>query len=196
MTRKLSLALLALALAVGVGLWAWSVLRKETAPLAELIKEIPANVDVDISTRGVTLSQGGEGRKDWQLTAISANYNQTRSQANVVEPRITYYPRNGGAPVEVSAPSGLVDRTANAVSLGPGVTIDWEDLSVRGHELTYKGTDRHLVLSGEVVARRGVSELTAPQLTIDMDTKELTAGSPVRFTTETPSFQREKGDAS
>lgn len=195
MTRKLSLALLALALAAGVGLWGWSILRKETAPLAELIKEIPANVDIDISARGVTLSQGAEGRKDWQLTANSASYNQETNQASVIEPRITYFPKDDGAPVKVSAPSGLVDQAANAVKLGPDVAIDWQELSIRGRELSYLGANRTLVLSGEVVAHRGESQLDAPQITINLDTKELSAGSPVRFTTLTPAFGREKGGA-
>lgn len=185
MGRKLSLGLLLLALVLGLGLWGWSEIRERLRPAAELVKEIPDNVEVDVSARGVTLSQGEAGRINWKLFAASAAYDQETGEAVLDNPEVTYR-LDDGREITVAAPKGVVDRAEDTASLGPHVTANFGDARLTGKQLDYDGQSQSIEVSGDVVLERPDMILAAPVLVFSLETGNISARGGVALETTTP----------
>lgn len=179
MGRKLSIALLALAVLVGAGLWGWSFFRTEIDMAREVARQLPKDVNIDVSAKGVTLSQGEAGELLWDLTADSAAYKSGKGTVVLTNPVITYHAADGGT-VRIEAPQGEVDQTNNTMVLTPKVKAVYGQVVVTGDRLDYQGKTRRILISGDVVVQKEDMVMTGPKLEIDLTNRDIIASEGVR----------------
>jgi LPS export ABC transporter protein LptC len=179
MGKKFAIFLLVCVLGAGIGLWAWSLFKKEIQPVAEIIEQLPDDLNVDVSAKQVTLSQGEDGKELWTLTAKSASYDQDSGRAGLVEPVIDYAADDQA--VHITAPDGTVDQTQNTMTLTNGVVANYGAVDITGQRLDYNGTAHQIVISGDALVRRQGLTIKAPKFVFNLKTGELLALDGVRL---------------
>jgi len=107
-------------------------------------------LDVDLSLSGVTLSQGKDGKKLWNLNATGASYAEDGDELTLSDPVIVYWGEDGGDPVEVRAPRGQVWQKEDRARMWAGVDGVQGQYVMRSETLDYSGKNRTLLLGGTV----------------------------------------------
>lgn len=153
--RKVLFFGLLLLLAGLAGLWYWWVQHKAAEHLQQTAErvagvELQAELDVDLSLKGVTLSQGEKGELHWELKAEQAHYVQDEGMVEVVAPTITYRTAGGEGLLTVQAPKGAIWQEQQRARLWPEVRATYEQNVLTAEELTYNGEQRALELRGNV----------------------------------------------
>ncbi len=153
--RKLGLAALLLLLAGGGFLWYQWVQRQALQHLQETAArvakvDLQAELDVDLSLKGITLSQGEKGELHWQLSATQAQYLQEEGLVEVTEPLISYRVGQGEGLLSVQAPKGSIRQEQGTARLWPTVHATYEQNQLTAGELVYSEAERSLTLSGGV----------------------------------------------
>lgn len=174
--KKALLALVLAAMLAGAGVWylvRQSAIYKEAAKLAE-------DVEVDVSMRGLTLTQGEEGDVRWRLTAAGAKYLQEQGRIRVDEPRITYYPKDSDQELNVRAPEGEIDQNTEEAWLWPVVHMRSGENAVSSEKLHYIGADRTIVLTGDVVLLRPDMRVDSQSVVVDLAGNRVTATGGVK----------------
>lgn len=172
--RRAVLAVVVLAV-VAAGFWFWSARGREIAKVAELAQD----VNVEAVMERVELSRGADGRTEWRLTADGADYLREQGLVRLTNPRITYF-RPNGAEVKVFAPQGEVSQETGDAGLWPDVVIVSGPDTIHAQRLDYAGRRREIELSGGVRLDRGDMVLTAPRLTMQLSSNDITARGGVR----------------
>ena len=144
MKRALAVVLALLILA-GIAVLGWRMLWPE-----RLTPDIARNVDVDLSLKGVNLSQGKDGKKLWNLSAAGANYAEAGDELTLTDPVITYWGEEDGEAIVVMAPQGQVWQKEDRARMWDGVHGTQGQYVMRSQTLDYAGRDRTLVLGGTV----------------------------------------------
>lgn len=111
---------------------------------------VKAEVDVDLSLKGIELSHGKEGQLHWKLTAKRAQYLQDQGVVEVTEPKISYHFVDDNKTLEVVAAQGRIEQQNERARLWPEVTAEYGENTLRADELEYEGERRELILSGNV----------------------------------------------
>lgn len=153
--RKIVVFAVVLLLAGLGGLWYLWVQQKAVEHLQDTAAkvadvELQAELDVDLSLKGVTLSQGEKGELHWELKADKAQYVQDKSMVEVTAPTIVYKVSGGEAMLTVQAPQGAIWQEEERARLWPDVRATYEQNVLTADELVYNGKNRELTLSGEV----------------------------------------------
>ncbi len=143
--KRALLGLLALAVLVGLALLGKQLLWPDR--LDDLSVN---NLDVDLSLKGVTLSQGKDGKKLWNLNATGADYAESGDELTLTDPVIVYWGEEGGEPLQVRAPRGQVWQKEDRARMWDGVHGTQGQYVMRSQTLDYAGRDRTLVLGGTV----------------------------------------------
>lgn len=154
MRRVLFFGLLILLAALG-GVWYWWVQEKAAQHMQQTAErvagvELQAELDVDLSLKGVTLSQGEKGELHWELKAEKAQYVQEKSMVEVTSPVISYKVTGGETMLTVQAPKGAIWQDQERARLWPDVRATYEQNVLTASELLYNGEQRSLELHGEV----------------------------------------------
>ena len=113
-------------------------MREAARQLADV--DIKAGVDVDLSLKEITLSQGEAGRQTWRLTAQRARYLQAAGQVELDSPRVAYYFKEGEGNMTVTAPQGLVEQESKHARLWPTIEALYLDNVIHADEMVYDGT--------------------------------------------------------
>ncbi|WP_035105027.1 LPS export ABC transporter periplasmic protein LptC [Desulfohalovibrio reitneri] len=175
MSKKLSIAVLALAALVAIGMWGWSLFKPQVEDLADIQARLPADLDVDVSVEGITLSQGKDGKELWTLQASSATYDTEDGSAELENPEIVYFGDSGEESARIVAPRGTVDRETDTMTMYPDVTAFYGEVIVRGERLVYQGKTREITITGNATVDRGDVLIQAPRLVIDLTTRDMRA---------------------
>ena len=133
------------------------------------------NLDVDLSLKGVSLSQGKDGRKLWNLNATGADYSENGDELTLADPVIVYWGEEGGQPMEVRAPKGQVWQKEDRARMWDGVNGTQGQYVMRSQTLDYAGRDRTLVLGGTVVLTGESMRGSSDTLTYFLDTGDFLA---------------------
>lgn len=107
-------------------------------------------IDVDLSLKGVELSQGREGKKLWNLKATGANYVESSDELTLTAPFITYWGKGDEPPMRVTAPKGQVWQKEDRARMWDGVNGTRGDHTMRADNLEYTGSEREIHLLGNV----------------------------------------------
>jgi LPS export ABC transporter protein LptC len=169
--------LLALALLVGIAALGWYVLWPE-----RLTPEIAREVDVDLSLKGVNLSQGKDGKKLWNLSAAGANYAEAGEELTLNAPVITYWGEDGDEPVRVTAPKGQVWQKEDRARMWDGVNATRGEYRMHADTMDYLGQNRTVVLSGDIGLESDAMRGRADILTYFLDTGDFLAQGNVQVT--------------
>ncbi len=153
--RKFLLLLALLVLAASGGVWYWWVQQKAMEHIQDTAKrvadvDLQAELDVDLSLKGITLSQGEKGEMHWQLKAKQASYVQEEDTVEVTEPTITYRVGQGDKVLTVQAPLGAIRQKDQNARLWPKVRAVYEQNVLTAGELVYDGKQRILALTNDV----------------------------------------------
>jgi len=108
------------------------------------------DLDVDLSLKGVTLSQGKDGKKLWNLNATGAVYAENSDELTLSDPVIVYWGEQGGEPIEVRAPKGQVWQKEDRARMWDGVDGVQGQYAMRSETLDYEGKNRTILLGGSV----------------------------------------------
>lgn len=176
MKRALAI-ILALLILAGIAVLGWRMLWPE-----RLTPDIARNVDVDLSLKGVNLSQGKDGKKLWNLSASGANYVEDGDELTLTAPVITYWGENGTESVEVMAPKGQVWQKEDRARMWDGVNATRGGYRLRAEALDYSGRDRTLVMSGGADIFSDSMQGRADALTYFLDTGDILARGNVQAT--------------
>ena len=133
------------------------------------------NLDVDLSLKGVTLSQGKDGKKLWNLNATGASYAENGDELTLSDPIIVYWGEEGGEPIEVRAPKGQVWQKEDRARMWDGVHGTQGQYVMRSQTLDYAGQDRTLVLGGTVDLTGESMRGSSDTLTYFLDTGDFLA---------------------
>ncbi len=104
---------------------------------------------VDLSLRGVELTQGEQGEEVWKLKARGAWYEQAGGVIQVSQPEIIYYLRSDRSELLVRSSRGVVSQQDRLARLWENVEIERNGGSIRSDLLIYNGTDHTLNMPGE-----------------------------------------------
>ncbi len=175
--RTLLVFILGIVAACGIGFLAFYGEDDGSADKAQ------RDVEVDISVKGFTLSQGGEGRVRWELRADSAEYLQGKGRIKVRGPEITYYPQPGPEGMQetlrVKAPWGEINQEKEEAELWPEVEIVSGSGTVYADRLHYTGESRDLKLTGNVRIVRSEMAFNATEAVLDLATSDISAAGNV-----------------
>lgn len=184
MGRKISILLLMLSVLAGFGLWGWSLFRTEIDMAKELARQLPKDVNIDVSAKGVTIHQGAGGGLIWELTADSAAYNTKQGTVLLTNPVITYHTNStSGETIVIRAPEGEVNQQENTMVLTPRVKANYGQVQVTGKRLDYFGKERRIVITGDAVIDRGDMTMEGPRIEIDLSTQNMIAPEGARVVT-------------
>jgi LPS export ABC transporter protein LptC len=175
--RKALTALLILLLLAGLGILGGYMLWPER-PASDIARDI----DVDLSLKGVNLSQGKDGKKLWNLSATGANYAEDGEELTLTDPFITYWGEEGSEAVEVMAPKGQVWQKQDRARMWDGVNATRGEYRMRAAVLDYSGRDRTLVMSGGSDIFSDSMQGRADALTYFLDTGDILARGNVQVT--------------
>jgi len=175
--KKALAAFFILVLLIGIAALGWYVLWPE-----RLTPEIARDVDVDLSLSGVTLSQGKDGRKLWNLNATGADYAEDGDELTLNAPVITYWGEDGGEPIRVTAPKGQVWQKEDRARMWDGVNATQGEYSIRADAMDYLGQNRTLVLTGDIGLEGDAMWGRADILTYFLDTGDFLAQGNVQVT--------------
>ena len=114
--KRVLIALVSLVVLAGVALLGRYVLWPE-----RLDTKLIQNLDVDLSLKGVNLSQGRDGKKLWNLQAAGAVYAESGDELTLADPVITYWGEDGGEVIEAMAPRGQVWQKEDRARMWDGV---------------------------------------------------------------------------
>ncbi|NCD25439.1 MAG: LPS export ABC transporter periplasmic protein LptC [Deltaproteobacteria bacterium] len=107
-------------------------------------------LDVDLSLKGVELSQGRDGKKLWNLKASEADYVENTDELTLAAPIITYWGEGEEPPMQVMAPKGQVWQKEDRARMWDGVNGTRGEYAMRADSLDYTGTRREILLTGNV----------------------------------------------
>lgn len=175
--RKALTALLALLLLAGLGVLGGYVLWPDRP-----VPDIARDIDVDLSLKGVNLSQGKDGKKLWNLSAAGANYAEAGDELTLTAPVITYWGEEGAEAVEVMAPKGQVWQKEDRARMWDGVNATRGEYRMRAEALDYTGGNRTLVLSGNIEISSDSMQGRSDALTYFLDTGDILARGNVQVT--------------
>jgi len=173
--KALMAVIVALILVAAAG-WFWV----RQSGLLEQAADIAENVDVDVSMQGLTLTQGEEGAMRWKLEAKNATYLQEEGRVQVDEPLITYYRDASDDVITVRAPKGEVDQNTEQAWLWPEVDMQSGQSAVRADKLHYTGSDRTIVLTGQVVLTRPDMQVFAEKAVVELESSGISATGGVK----------------
>lgn len=175
--RRILAALLTLLVLAGIAALARYVLWPE-----RLTPDIAREVDVDLSLKGVNLSQGKDGKKLWNLSASGANYAEAGDELTLTAPVITYWGEEGAEPVHVMAPRGQVWQKEDRARMWDGVNATRGEYRMSADTLDYMGKDRVLLLTGSIDISSDSMQGSADALTYFLDTGDIQARGNVQVT--------------
>lgn len=175
--KRLLLFLLLVVLATGLGYLGKVILWPE-----QLDKKIAANIDVDLSLKGITLSQGRQGKQLWNLNATGALYAEGTDELALEMPCITYWGENATETIVVCAPNGLVWQKQDRAKMWNGVNASRGDYDLFSSDLMYTGDVKELVLTGDVQVRSTTMQARSDELTYFIESGDFSANGNVAVT--------------
>ena len=173
--KRVLIALASLVVLAGVVMLGKYVLWPE-----RLDKKLIQNLDVDLSLKGVNLSQGRDGKKLWNLQAVGASYAESGDELALIDPVITYWGEDGGEAVEVMAPKGQVWQKEDRARMWDGVNATHGQYRMRAQTLDYTGRERILVLKGTVDLAGDTMQGRADNVTYFLDSGDFVAQGDVQ----------------
>ncbi|MDY0275419.1 MAG: LPS export ABC transporter periplasmic protein LptC [Desulfomicrobium sp.] len=165
---------LALILLIGLFLLGKYVLWPE-----RLQRSIPQDISVDLSLEGITLNQGRDGVKLWNLQAKSANYAETEDNLVLDSPTITYW-GNDTIPVYVDAPHGQVWQKKDQARMWGGVHIKRDEYDLCSQTLDYDGASHTLTLREDVEMTGPAIQATSNTMIYYLETGDVDAAGNVQ----------------
>jgi LPS export ABC transporter protein LptC len=168
--KRLLVGLLALVVLAGIAMIGKRLLWPE-----RLDDPTIRNLDVDLSLKGVNLSQGKDGKKLWNLSATGADYSENGDELTLAAPIIVYWGEEGGEPIEVRAPKGQVWQKEDRARMWDGVNGTQGQYVMRSETLDYTGQNRTLVLGGTVELTGESMQGRSDTLTYFLDTGDFLA---------------------
>lgn len=195
---KRTLALVILGIAVWGGWYGWQSWKTRqalealenvvrSADLNKLLSNPPEEVKntVDLAVRGISLSQGSDGRKSFDLTANWATLNQKTGTITVREPDVHYMLKNaeGGDARVVYAKSdvGLVEDGNQKISMSGKVHATSEENVLTGELAVFLNTKHTLTFPNGANLDGPTLSGTAAHLIWDLNTNVLTGKKGVRM---------------
>lgn len=144
---------------------------------AEQVADAVANAEVDVTLKGVELSQGEGGRAKWRLKADDAEYAKDSGIVKLTKPQVTYFPEADGREddVVVTASEGEVNQQNGNARLWPDVVIVSGPSTVYADQLDYDGKKREILLTGDVKLDRDGMRMYSKHLTMDLKTNDIVA---------------------
>lgn len=136
------------------GLALFAYIRSQNMPGHEVrlkvdAVEVTAEQAVDLTLKGVNLSQGKEGEETWTLEAESALYAQDEGVIQLRAPNITYFLPPARETVVVVAKRGEIDQKTNNARLWEEVVITRSGGQIRSEQLFYTGKTHSLNIPGQ-----------------------------------------------
>ena len=168
--KRLLVGLLALVVLAGIAMLGKRLLWPERLDNPSI-----RNLDVDLSLKGVNLSQGKDGKKLWNLNATGADYSENGDELTLTAPVIVYWGEEGGEPIEVRAPRGQVWQKEDRARMWDGVNATHGQYRMRAQTLDYTGRERILVLNGTVDLAGDTMQGRADSVTYFLDSGDFLA---------------------
>lgn len=144
-----------------------------------LSRSIPKNIDVDLSLEGVTLSQGRNGTKLWNLEAKSTNYAEAEDNLVLDSPVVTYW-GNDTIPVHVDAPHGQVWQKKDLARMWGGVHVTRDAYELRAQTLDYHGAQRTFILTEHVQLNGPTIQAVSDTMVYHLETGDIEASGNVQ----------------
>ncbi len=173
--KRILVAVAALLVLAGVVVLGRYVLWPE-----RLDTKIIQNLDVDLSLKGVNLSQGRDGKKLWNLSATGASYAESGDELTLTAPVITYWGERDGEPTEVMAPKGQVWQKEDRARMWDGVNATHGQYRMRSETMDYDGRERIVILKGTVNLVGETMQGRSDTLTYFLDTGDFLAQGDVQ----------------
>jgi LPS export ABC transporter protein LptC len=122
-----------------------------------------------------------EGRTEWSLDALSAQFLQSERRVLLKEPSVTFFLKDGGK-VFLTAERGEVATDTNDMQAEGDVVIRNELYRLETAKVSYRHGPRVIESQTPVKIRGRSGELTADGLFFDLNTNQVTMGGNVRGT--------------
>ena len=144
--------------------------------------ELSPEQAMDLTLKGVNLSQGKEGQESWKLKAASAQYAQEEGIIQLHKPEITYYLPPDREIVVVTSVRGEMEQKQNNAKLWEDVIVTRAGGQIRSEQLFYTGKTNSLSIPDK--ARFNGPDMfgTAHDVVWDLTTNILTAERDVDVT--------------
>lgn len=105
-----------------------------------------ANEAVTIAMKTLSLSQGEQGFESWRLKANVASLRQDSGVITAEHPDITYFRKENGKPVYVTASFGEIDQEKHLMSLWDNVHITTDGKTLTSSRMQYDDRKRFLTM--------------------------------------------------
>jgi LPS export ABC transporter protein LptC len=156
-------------LAVGMTFWGWRLFGDVVSSTVSI-----GELRADLTLQGVELRSGQNGTLEWTLNAREAEYDTAQEIIALQDPQITYFGRSEEESLIMEARQGEILRTENRARLWPNVTAVSGDIRIESMEMEYFGTEKVVVLSGEVIMTRPGAIVTAARAELDIERETIT----------------------
>lgn len=97
---------------------------------------------VDLALKSILLSQGEGGFELWRLKAEWANIQKTDERVIVEQPRLTYFMRDGGSPLQVESVSGIIEQKTETLQFIDAVRVNQDEKLITSDRLVYDGKEK------------------------------------------------------
>lgn len=139
------------------------------------LKGEEADEAVAIVMKALSLSQGEDGFESWRLKTKFATLHQESGLISAEQPDITYFRREDGKPVYVTAKFGEINQEKSIMRLWDDVHVNTDDKTLLSSVLEYDDKKRLIVLPDPVRIRGTNFSGTAQRATVDLDANIITA---------------------
>ena len=142
--------------------------RQYSANPEELVEAIPDGADITIGEIRHTAVK--DGRKEWSLEAVSANYSGSTNEALFEEVRVTFFMEDGRE-VWIKGHQGKLNTESNDIELSGDVVVRESDYQLAAESLSYDHAQRVITVPVPVTITGGEFVLQADEMAIDLNTE-------------------------
>ena len=133
--------------------------------------EVTVSEGSSLSIRDLKQTLMTQGKKEWELDADSADYNETENKIVLTGVSIVFHMKDNQK-AWITADSGIMDNQSKNAVVSGNVTLRYEDIRVAADELHYKHDLRMIVSHVPIKITGNSYRLTSDKISIDLETRK------------------------
>jgi len=138
------------------------------------------DLEVDLNIKELTLTQSGQDKKLWELSARQAGFMRKENIYLLEDPVMTYFGEENDEPLRILAARGRIHQDSGTVHMWPDVEAWSGDLYTTSEKATYTEGDAHVLLEDNVTfTGRGIT-VNTPRALIMLEENKVVATRGVR----------------